>query len=237
MSELLLQCRNVCKTYCDGALSTPVLKDVSFSLTAGEMVAIVGASGSGKSTLLHIVGALDSLDSGQIDFMGRSLASLNEKQQATLRNQHLGFIYQFHHLLADFTAQENVMMPLLIAGLKPAQAQQRADEMLDAVGLSHRKLHKPSELSGGERQRGAIARAMVSSPALVLADEPTGNLDHKTAQTVLELMLDLNQQFNTAFLLVTHDGNLADKMGRKLTMFDGQLLDPALAQAAGRSPL
>ncbi|MGL5291814.1 MAG: lipoprotein-releasing ABC transporter ATP-binding protein LolD [Vibrionaceae bacterium] len=236
MSEILLQCRNVCKTYHDGGLCTPVLKDVSFSLTAGEMVAIVGASGSGKSTLLQLVGTLDSLDSGQIDFMGQPLASLNEKQQAMLRNQHLGFIYQFHHLLADFSAQENVMMPLLIAGMKPALAQKRADEMLEAVGLSHRKGHKPSELSGGERQRGAIARAMVSHPALVLADEPTGNLDHKTAQTVLELMLELNQQFNTAFLLVTHDKSLADKMGRKLTMFDGKLLDPAL-QAAGRAAL
>ncbi|NOI75151.1 lipoprotein-releasing ABC transporter ATP-binding protein LolD [Vibrio coralliilyticus] len=220
----LLQCHNICKTYREGSLDTQVLKGVSFDLKKGELVSIIGSSGSGKSTLLHILGALDDTTQGEVTFLGQNLSQLNSNKQAKLRNQHLGFVYQFHHLLADFSALENVAMPLLIGGTKTAKAKEAAKALLDKVGLSHRMDHRPSELSGGERQRVAIARALVNSPDLVLADEPTGNLDHKTALAIYDLMRELNEQSGTAFLVVTHDGELASKMERQLHMQDGLLL-------------
>ena len=221
----LLQCHNICKTYREGSLDTQVLKGVSFDLKKGELVSIIGSSGSGKSTLLHILGALDDTTQGEVTFLGQNLSQLNSNKQAKLRNQHLGFVYQFHHLLADFSALENVAMPLLIGGTKTAKAKEAAKALLDKVGLSHRMDHRPSELSGGERQRVAIARALVNSPDLVLADEPTGNLDHKTALAIYDLMRELNEQSGTAFLVVTHDGELASKMDRQLYMQDGLLLN------------
>lgn len=224
MSDLL-QCQNVCKTYHDGALDTQVLKGVSFDLKAGELVSIIGTSGSGKSTLLHILGALDDATEGSVTFLGQELSKLSSNKQANLRNKHLGFVYQFHHLLADFSALENVAMPLLIGGMKVAKAKQKAQALLEKVGLAHRVAHRPSELSGGERQRVAIARALVNSPDLVLADEPTGNLDHKTALAIYDLMRELNRESGTAFLVVTHDGELAAKMDRQLHMQDGLLVN------------
>ena len=220
-----LQCRDIRKTYREGSLDTEVLKGVSFDIEQGELVSIIGTSGSGKSTLLHILGALDDASSGNVHFLDQDLAALSSNKQAKLRNQHLGFVYQFHHLLADFSALENVAMPLLIGGVKPSQAKKEAAALLDKVGLSHRIDHRPSELSGGERQRVAIARALVNKPSLVLADEPTGNLDHATALSIYDLMRELNREYNTAFLVVTHDGELAAKMDRQLHMQDGLLVD------------
>ncbi|WGK82380.1 lipoprotein-releasing ABC transporter ATP-binding protein LolD [Vibrio aestuarianus] len=221
----LLQCHNVCKTYQEGELQTQVLKGVSFNIQAGELVSIIGTSGSGKSTLLHILGALDDASQGSVSFLGQDLSALSSNKQAKIRNQHLGFVYQFHHLLADFTALENVAMPLLIGGQKTATAKQAAKALLEKVGLGHRLSHRSSELSGGERQRVAIARALVNQPDLVLADEPTGNLDHKTALSIYDLMRQMNQEFGTAFLVVTHDSELAEKMDRKMHMQDGLLID------------
>ncbi len=221
----LLQCHNICKTYREGALDTQVLKGVSFELKKGELASIIGSSGSGKSTLLHILGALDDATEGSVSFLGQDLANLSSNKQAKLRNRHLGFVYQFHHLLADFSALENVAMPLLIGGEKVADAKAKAQALLEKVGLSHRIDHRPAELSGGERQRVAIARALVNSPDLVLADEPTGNLDHKTALSIYDLMRELNRESGTAFLVVTHDGELASKMDRQLHMKDGLLLN------------
>ncbi|MFA0036903.1 lipoprotein-releasing ABC transporter ATP-binding protein LolD [Vibrio sp. 10N.261.52.A1] len=220
-----LQCNDIRKTYREGSLDTEVLKGVSFEIEKGELVSIIGTSGSGKSTLLHILGALDDASAGSVSFLGQDLASLSSNKQAKLRNQHLGFVYQFHHLLSDFSALENVAMPLLIGGEKPANAKQEAQLLLDKVGLSHRVDHRPSELSGGERQRVAIARALVNKPALVLADEPTGNLDHNTALSIYDLMRELNREYDTAFLVVTHDGELAGKMDRQLHMQDGLLVN------------
>jgi lipoprotein-releasing system ATP-binding protein len=220
-----LQCNDIRKTYREGSLDTEVLKGVSFEIEKGELVSIIGTSGSGKSTLLHILGALDDASAGSVSFLGQDLASLSSNKQAKLRNQHLGFVYQFHHLLSDFSALENVAMPLLIGGEKPAKAKQEAQLLLDKVGLSHRVDHRPSELSGGERQRVAIARALVNKPALVLADEPTGNLDHNTALSIYDLMRELNREYNTALLVVTHDGELAAKMDRQLHMQDGLLVN------------
>ncbi|MFM2609782.1 lipoprotein-releasing ABC transporter ATP-binding protein LolD [Vibrio chagasii] len=220
-----LQCNDIRKTYREGSLDTEVLKGVSFEIEKGELVSIIGTSGSGKSTLLHILGALDDASAGSVSFLGQDLAKLSSNKQAKLRNQHLGFVYQFHHLLSDFSALENVAMPLLIGGEKPAKAKQEAQLLLDKVGLSHRVDHRPSELSGGERQRVAIARALVNKPALVLADEPTGNLDHNTALSIYDLMRELNREYDTAFLVVTHDGELAGKMDRQLHMQDGLLVN------------
>ncbi|MEH0665732.1 lipoprotein-releasing ABC transporter ATP-binding protein LolD [Vibrio scophthalmi] len=221
----LLRCEHVCKTYQEGELSTQVLKGVSFDIERGELVSIIGTSGSGKSTLLHILGALDDASEGHVTFLDQPLAELSSNKQAKLRNQHLGFVYQFHHLLADFSALENVAMPLLIGGMPVSEAKKKAAALLDKVGLTHRIDHRPSELSGGERQRVAIARALVNSPDLVLADEPTGNLDHKTALAIYDLMRELNRESGTAFLVVTHDGELAAKMDRQLHMQDGLLID------------
>lgn len=224
MSSQVLACQKVSKTYIDGRIKTPVLHDLSFEINAGEMVAIVGKSGSGKSTLLHLLGGLDTVTSGDVFVMGESLKSLSINARGKLRNAHLGFVYQFHHLLPEFNAIENVMMPLLIRGQHKKQARLAAQEILDAVGLSHRLTHKPSALSGGERQRVAIARALVTQPACILADEPTGNLDTQTAEEVFEIMHQMNQQFQTSFVIVTHDQSIASKMQRVLTIEDGRLI-------------
>ncbi|MDP5255110.1 MULTISPECIES: lipoprotein-releasing ABC transporter ATP-binding protein LolD [unclassified Vibrio] len=221
-----LHCRQLTKVYQEGQLNTQVLDQVDFTMQAGECVSIVGSSGSGKSTLLHLLGALDTATSGEVDFLGQPLLSLSSNKQAQIRNKHLGFIYQFHHLLSDFSALENVAMPLLIANQHPKQAKQAALALLKRVGLEHRAHHRPAELSGGERQRVAIARALVNKPSLVLADEPTGNLDHHTALSIYQLMRELNRESNTAFLVVTHDNELAEKMDRTLTMQDGRLNRP-----------
>lgn len=219
----LLQCTSLSKRYQEGKLYTDVLRDVSFSMQPGEMMAIVGSSGSGKSTLLHLLGGLDEPSAGEVIFEGQALNSLSSPARAEIRNRRLGFIYQFHHLLPDFTALENVAMPLMIGGAKPQQAQAEAREMLAAVGLEKRGHHRPSELSGGERQRVAIARALVNHPALVLADEPTGNLDQRNADSIFELLGELNMRQGTAFLVVTHDLQLARRLHRQLEMRDGQL--------------
>lgn len=221
--NMLLQCKNLCKTYHEGKLNTDVLRDVTFAIEPGEMMAIVGSSGSGKSTLLHLLGGLDSPTSGEVIFQGKSLNSMSSSAKAELRNRKLGFIYQFHHLLPDFTALENVAMPLLIGKGKSAEVQDKAREMLAAVGLEHRSKHRPSELSGGERQRVAIARALVNNPSLVLADEPTGNLDQRNADSIFDLLGELNMRQGTAFLVVTHDLQLANRLSRQLEMRDGQL--------------
>lgn len=222
-SNELLRCENISKFYQEGENATQVLKNVSFSMNAGELVAIVGSSGSGKSTLLHTLGGLDQPSDGEVFIKGQSLQKLSSNALAKLRNQHLGFVYQFHHLMADFSALENVMMPMLIGQQNKTEAKDRAEKMLQAVGLSHRITHRPSALSGGERQRVAIARALVNNPALVLADEPTGNLDQKTTESIFELIQRLNQEQQIAFLLVTHDLNLAHKLNRRLIMQDGVL--------------
>ncbi|MDU8924783.1 lipoprotein-releasing ABC transporter ATP-binding protein LolD [Pasteurellaceae bacterium LIM206] len=222
-NEILLSCRNINKYYYEGGIETQVLKDVSFNLNPRELVAIVGASGSGKSTLLHTLGGLDQPSSGEVFIKGRSLQRSNQDQLAKLRNQYLGFVYQFHHLMADFTALENVLMPMLIGNQSLSEARDRAETMLKAVGLAHRMQHKPSALSGGERQRVAIARALVNKPALVLADEPTGNLDRKTTESIFELIQQLNAEQGIAFLLVTHDLQLAEKLNRCFVMQDGVL--------------
>lgn len=231
MSNPLIACRNIRKTYHDGAVDTEVLKGVSFDIASGELVSIIGSSGSGKSTLLHVLGALDEATEGSVEFQGQSLLDMGSNHQAKLRNQHLGFVYQFHHLLSDFTAVENVAMPLLIGGAKVSSAKQEAIELLERVGLQHRLDHRPSELSGGERQRVAIARALVNKPDLVLADEPTGNLDHSTALSIYDLMRTLNREYGTAFLVVTHDNELASKMDKQLHMQDGLLVDAATVSA------
>ena len=223
MNTALLSCQNITKFYQEGTQQTEVLKQVSFSMQPSELVAIVGSSGSGKSTLLHTLGGLDQPSSGEVFIKGQSLQQMTPNALAKLRNQYLGFVYQFHHLMADFTALENVMMPMLIGQQNKTEAQDRAAQILSAVGLQHRISHRPSALSGGERQRVAIARALVNNPALVLADEPTGNLDHKTTESIFELIQQLNQEKQIAFLLVTHDLNLAEKLNRRLIMQDGVL--------------
>lgn len=223
MNTALLSCQNITKFYQEGIQQTEVLKQVSFSMRPSELVAIVGSSGSGKSTLLHTLGGLDQPSSGEVFIKGQSLQQMTPNALAKLRNQYLGFVYQFHHLMADFTALENVMMPMLIGQQNKTEAQDRAEQILSAVGLQHRISHRPSALSGGERQRVAIARALVNNPALVLADEPTGNLDHKTTESIFELIQQLNQEKQIAFLLVTHDLNLAEKLNRRLIMQDGVL--------------
>ena len=215
MSELLLACRQLCKSYHEGTVETDVLKQVNFELRRGDMLAIVGSSGSGKSTLLHLLGGLDSPTSGEVIFNGTALSAMSQNALSALRNQEMGFIYQFHHLLPDFTAAENVAMPLLIGGMARDKALAQAGEMLERVGVAARAHHRPSELSGGERQRVAIARALV--------DEPTGNLDQRNAQSIFDLLSELNKTLGTAFLVVTHDLALAAKMGRQMEMRDGIL--------------
>ncbi|MDE9483159.1 lipoprotein-releasing ABC transporter ATP-binding protein LolD [Xenorhabdus bovienii] len=223
-NQPLLLCHHLCKKYQEGQVSTEVLKNVTFSIRQREMMAIVGSSGSGKSTLLHLLGGLDSPTSGEVLFKGRLLNEMSASVRAELRNSEIGFIYQFHHLLPDFSALENVAMPLLIGG-KKRQASQKALEMLAAVGLEKRAHHRPAELSGGERQRVAIARALVNEPSLVLADEPTGNLDQRNADSIFEILQELNQRQGTAFLVVTHDLKLAGRLARQVEMHDGFLQD------------
>lgn len=223
----LLECKNINKFYQEGEMQTQVLKGVSFAMKPAELVAIVGSSGSGKSTLLHSLGGLDQPSSGEVLINGQSLQRASANELAKLRNQYLGFVYQFHHLMADFTALENVMMPMLIGNQNKTEAKDHAEKMLSAVGLRHRISHRPSALSGGERQRVAIARALVNQPSLVLADEPTGNLDRKTTESIFELIQQLNAEQHIAFLLVTHDLSLADKLSRCLIMQDGVLKEGA----------
>lgn len=220
----VLSCRNLSKRYEEGPQSVVVLDDLQLELHPGERVAIVGSSGSGKSTLLNMLGGLDTPSSGSVWLAGEELSALNEKQRGLLRNRALGFVYQFHHLLAEFTALENACMPLLIGKTPIAEARQHASELLERVGLGHRLSHKPAELSGGERQRVAIARALINRPGLVLLDEPTGNLDNHTAQGIQELMRELSSQSQTAFLIVTHDLQLARQMDRVLSLEDGKLV-------------
>jgi lipoprotein-releasing system ATP-binding protein len=221
--QTIISCQNLSKRFKEGKLDVEVLKDISLDIEAGEKIAIVGSSGSGKSTLLHILGGLDLPTSGSVQVMGKDIAKLSDKQRGDLRNQSLGFIYQFHHLLPEFTALENVAMPLLIRGLAVAEASKQASDILDKVGLSERLKHKPGQLSGGERQRAAIARALVTKPNAVLADEPTGNLDHKTALQIFDLMQHLNQEMHTAFIIVTHDMQLVEKMDKIYHLVDGHL--------------
>ncbi|NMH58713.1 lipoprotein-releasing ABC transporter ATP-binding protein LolD [Alteromonas ponticola] len=221
--EDLLVCQDISKTYHDGENDTAVLSHVSFSVATGEHIAILGSSGSGKSTLLHIMGGLDTPSDGRVLFDGSPLDSLKPKALNQVRNQQMGFIYQFHHLLGEFSALENVAMPLLIGGSSHTNANAEAKKMLELVGLAHRLQHKPAALSGGERQRVAIARALVNQPKLVMADEPTGNLDHKTGLSVYALLKDISRTLNTTFIVVTHDRELANKMDRVLTLKDGHL--------------
>lgn len=227
-NQSVIRCEDVAKTYHDGKLSVSVLKDINLEVKIGEQLAIVGSSGSGKSTLLHVMGGLDSVSKGQVLVQGRNIHHLNESQRGHLRNNSLGFIYQFHHLLPEFTALENVAMPLLVRGLAPDEAAAQAEEMLKRVELGHRLLHKPAELSGGERQRTAIARAMVTKPACILADEPTGNLDRKTADHVYQQLLELNQAMGTSLIMVTHDLDMAQRMPRIVHLVDGSLQDAEL---------
>jgi lipoprotein-releasing system ATP-binding protein len=223
MSNPVVSCRNLNKRFNQGDLDVNVLEDITLSIGTSERVAIMGSSGSGKSTLLHLLGGLDTPTSGEVELVGQKLATLNERQLSALRNQALGFIYQFHHLLGEFTLLENVAMPLLIADIGIEEARERSNVMLQQVGLSNRIKHKPGELSGGERQRAAIARALVTRPRCVLADEPTGNLDRKTADHVYGLMLDLNEAYGVSFLVVTHDASLASRMERQWRLTDGRL--------------
>lgn len=221
---MLMECKGLSKIYKEGPGEVSVLQKVTFHINTAEQVAIVGTSGSGKSSLLHLLGALDTPSSGQVFFKEKDIFKFNEKQQARFRNQSLGFIYQQHHLLPEFTAVENVAMPCLIAKLSNKSAIEKATNLLERVGLADRLEHKPSELSGGERQRVAIARALVMEPELVLADEPTGNLDDETGENIYQLLVSLKDSFSTSFIVVTHDKNLANKLDRVLHLKNGNLV-------------
>ena len=222
MSNVVLDAQNIQKSFTDGKSTVDVIKGLSLQVNAGEFVSIVGSSGSGKSTLLHVLGGLERPTSGIVNLYGKRFDNLGEAERGFLRNEHLGFVYQFHHLLPEFSALENISMPLMLRkGAEFKQVKQRAEYLLERVGLSHRMTHKPGELSGGERQRVALARALVTQPKLMMADEPTGNLDRKTASSIFELLTDLRQEFNMAMLIVTHDEQLAKEADRILHMQDG----------------
>ena len=223
MSDVIIDAQNLTRIYNEGPTAVQVLDRLSLTVNAGDMLAVVGSSGSGKTTLLNLLGGLDQPDQGQVAICGQPLAGLGEAALCRLRNHHLGFIYQFHHLLPEFTALENAAMPLLVRGLSPGEAGKRTRALLERVGLGQRLGHKPAELSGGERQRVAIARALVGEPDLVLADEPTGNLDERTAAQVQDLMLELNDQLGIAFLLVTHDRSFARRCSTRLALHEGRL--------------
>ena len=222
-SDTILRCQQLGMIYSEGPNDVEVLKQVDLQIEKGERIAIVGASGSGKSTLLHLLGGLDLPTSGSVWIDGQEMSGVSDKRRGEIRNKYLGFVYQFHHLLPEFTAIENVAMPLLIRGVDTQEANESASALLTQIGLGHRLEHRPIELSGGERQRAAIARALVSNPGCVLADEPTGNLDHKTADTVFEMMLELNERSNTALVMVTHDLGLANRMDKIYQLEDGIL--------------
>ena len=221
--DVVLRAEGLAKTYAEGSLRTPVFDGLDFEVHAGETVAILGASGAGKSTLLHLLGGLDTPTAGEVFVTGQQMSALSDAARGRLRNRALGFVYQFHHLLPEFTALENVMLPVLLNGTAVPEASSRAKALLEAVGLSHRLAHKPGELSGGERQRAAVARALVNQPACVLGDEPTGNLDEKTAATVFGQMLELNRAHRTSLVMVTHDRGLARKLDRVLELHEGKL--------------
>ena len=220
----VIHCENLSKTYRDADLIVNVFNNIQLTVMSGETVAIIGSSGAGKSTLLQLLGGLDKPSSGVVSVCGKKIADITERQRCELRNTHLGFIYQFHHLLPEFSAIENVAMPLLIAGVSKKIIQEKSEKLLAQVGLKNRMNHRVSELSGGERQRIAIARALVNNPACVLADEPTGNLDHSTADIVFDLMLDLNREHQTSFVIVTHNEALAKRCGRVLELKNGGLM-------------
>ena len=221
----VLNCSQLSRTFSEGKEALHILRDINLDIAAGERVAIMGTSGSGKSTLLHLLGGLDDPTAGEVFISGVPVAGLGSAQLGRLRNRKLGFVYQFHHLLPEFTALENVAMPLLIGGSNPAEAGRQAEQILGQVGLSARVTHKPGELSGGERQRAAVARALVTRPQCILADEPTGNLDRKNAEQVFDLMLELNREHGSSLLVVTHDISLAEQMDRILYLEDGSLVE------------
>ena len=227
VADEVIRAEKLGKTYAEGDLHTKVFDGLDFSVQAGETVAILGASGAGKSTLLHLLGGLDVPSAGEVFVAGQKMSALSDAERGRLRNRALGFVYQFHHLLPEFTALENVMMPVLLAGQSAADAHKRAQDLLESVGLGHRLQHKPGELSGGERQRAAVARALVNTPACVLGDEPTGNLDEKTAANVFAQMLELNRAQRTSLVLVTHDRSLARKLDRVLELHEGKLRELA----------
>ncbi len=230
MNDAVIRADKLGKTYAEGKLHTPVFDGLDVAIAPGETVAILGVSGAGKSTLLHLLGGLDTPTSGEVYVAGQKMSALSNAARGQLRNKALGFVYQFHHLLPEFTALENVMLPVLLGGADVDEANSRAKDLLEAVGLGHRLAHKPGELSGGERQRAAVARALVNKPACVLGDEPTGNLDEKTAAGVFALMLELNRAQKTSLVLVTHDRSLARRLDRVLELHEGKLRELGAGQ-------